>query len=81
MAGVGGALGVLRAANAALSNADVRKIIEISGAVIAELTGLQQLDAFYKKKLLLAQLLQNLLPCWRSKPVACANWMCQTLKN
>jgi tripartite-type tricarboxylate transporter receptor subunit TctC len=39
-----------KAAYAALSNPDVRKIIETSGTVIAEPMSLQQLDAFYKKE-------------------------------
>jgi tripartite-type tricarboxylate transporter receptor subunit TctC len=39
-----------KAAYAALANPDVRKIIETSGAVIAEPMSLQQLDAFYKKE-------------------------------
>jgi tripartite-type tricarboxylate transporter receptor subunit TctC len=39
-----------KAAYVALGNADVRKIIETSGTVIAEPMSLQQLDAFYKKE-------------------------------
>ena len=39
-----------KAAYAALANADVRKIIETSGTVIAAPMTVQQLDAFYKKE-------------------------------
>jgi tripartite-type tricarboxylate transporter receptor subunit TctC len=39
-----------KAAYAALGNADVRKIIETSGTVIAEPMTLSQLDSFYKKE-------------------------------
>jgi tripartite-type tricarboxylate transporter receptor subunit TctC len=39
-----------KAAYAALANADVRKIIETSGTVIAAPMTMQQLDAFYKKE-------------------------------
>ena len=39
-----------KAAYTALANADVRKIIETSGTVIAEPMSLAQLDSFYKKE-------------------------------
>ena len=39
-----------KAAYGALANADVRKIIETSGTVIAEPMSLTQLDSFYKKE-------------------------------
>ena len=43
-----------KAAYAALSNTDIRKVIETAGSTMAEPMSLAQLDAFYKKEVVKA---------------------------